>query len=157
MTTKEQERKALAQIKKIVEGLGANSYIGMAFDGCFEMAEENIEDDFGNSARWYIDKTHALQEQIKEEQNKHESELSEWMHDFKRLSDMHSEMRVENERLTDEIAAMKQEAEQEQEKTDHAITELSDKLIEMQKILDAAQLENLKLKAKLYDMIVAEQ
>ena len=51
MTTKEQERKSLAQIKKIVEGLGANSYIGMAFEGCFEIAEENIENDFGCSMK----------------------------------------------------------------------------------------------------------
>ena len=46
MTTKEQERKALEQIRKIVAGLGEGSYIGMAFEGCFEIAEENIENDF---------------------------------------------------------------------------------------------------------------
>ena len=51
MTTKEQERKALAQIRKIVEGLGEGSYIGMAFEGCFEIAEENIENDFGCSMK----------------------------------------------------------------------------------------------------------
>lgn len=51
MTTKEQERKALAQIRKIVEGLGSGSYIGMAFEGCFEIAEENIENDFGCSMK----------------------------------------------------------------------------------------------------------
>lgn len=51
MTTKEQERKALAQIKKIVDGLGENSYIGTAFEGCFEIAEENIENDFGCSMK----------------------------------------------------------------------------------------------------------
>lgn len=157
MTTKEQEKKALAQIRKIVEGLGENSYIGTAFDGCFEMAEQNIDDDFGNSARWYIEKTYSLEEQIKEEQNKHESELSEWMHNFKKLSDLKSKMYVENERLTDEIAAMEQEAKQEQEKTDHAITELSDKLIEKEKELEAAQDEIIRLKAKLYDLMVAEQ
>lgn len=44
--TKEQERKALAQIKKIVESLGEDSYIAVAFDGCFEKAETNIENDF---------------------------------------------------------------------------------------------------------------
>lgn len=33
MTTKEQERKALAQIKKIVESLGEGSYIATAFEG----------------------------------------------------------------------------------------------------------------------------
>lgn len=40
--TKEQERKALARIKKIVEELGEDSYIGMAFEGCFEAAEATI-------------------------------------------------------------------------------------------------------------------
>lgn len=44
MTTKEQERKALAQIKKIVEGLGGDSYLATAFEGCFEDAEYNIRD-----------------------------------------------------------------------------------------------------------------
>ena len=33
MVTKEQERKALEQIKKIVDSLGADSYIATAFDG----------------------------------------------------------------------------------------------------------------------------
>ena len=45
MTTKEQERKALEQIRKIVEGLGEDSYIGFAFEGCFEDAEYNIQND----------------------------------------------------------------------------------------------------------------
>lgn len=51
MTTKEQERKALEKIRKIVEELGENSYIGTAFEGCFEIAEENIENDFGCSMK----------------------------------------------------------------------------------------------------------
>ena len=49
--TKDQERKALEQIRKIVEGLGADSYIGTAFEGCFEIAEDNIENDFANSMK----------------------------------------------------------------------------------------------------------
>lgn len=56
MTTKEQERKALAQIRKIVDGLGEDSYIRMAFEGCFEIAEENIENDFGCSMKQRADK-----------------------------------------------------------------------------------------------------
>ena len=51
MTTKEQERKALAQIRKIVEGLGEDSYIGTAFEGCFEIAEQNIENDWACSQK----------------------------------------------------------------------------------------------------------
>lgn len=49
MSTKDQERKALAQIRKIVEGLGENSYLSFAFEGCFEMAEHNIDNDFACS------------------------------------------------------------------------------------------------------------
>lgn len=54
IATKEQELKALNQIKDIVEGLGHDSYIGIAFAGCFEDAENNIENDFANSMkdRW---------------------------------------------------------------------------------------------------------
>ena len=49
--TKADERKVLEQIKKIVEGLGEESYIGTAFKGVFELAEENIEYDAAFSGR----------------------------------------------------------------------------------------------------------
>ena len=49
MTTKEQERKALEKIKKIVVDLGPDSYVAIAFSGCFEDAEKNINNDFACS------------------------------------------------------------------------------------------------------------
>lgn len=49
MTTKEQERKALAQISSIIEKLGPDSYIGVAFEGCIQDAVENIENDWACS------------------------------------------------------------------------------------------------------------
>lgn len=51
MTTKEQERKALEKIRKIVEELGEDSYVGTAFEGCFRDAEDNIEDDAAYSMK----------------------------------------------------------------------------------------------------------
>ena len=51
MTTKEQERKAVEKIRKIVEELGENSYVGTAFEGCFEIAENNIDNDFACSMK----------------------------------------------------------------------------------------------------------
>ncbi len=51
MTTKEQEREALKKIRKIVEELGENSYVGTAFEGCFRDAEDNIEDDAAYSMK----------------------------------------------------------------------------------------------------------
>ena len=44
--TKQQERDTLAAIMQMVEELGPNSYLATAFAGCFEDAEENIENDF---------------------------------------------------------------------------------------------------------------
>lgn len=61
--TKEQERKALAQIKKIVDSLGKDSYIGTAFEGCFEIAEENIENDFACSMKQRAEKAAAEAEE----------------------------------------------------------------------------------------------
>ena len=55
MTTKEQERKALDQIKKIIASLGENSYIGTAFEGCIEDAEYNIENDFACSMKQRVE------------------------------------------------------------------------------------------------------
>lgn len=43
--TKAQERATLAKIKAMVAELGPQSYIATAFEGCFEIAEENIDDD----------------------------------------------------------------------------------------------------------------
>lgn len=53
--TKEQERKALEKIRKIVEELGEESYIGMAFEGCFEIAEQNIENDWACSMKQRVE------------------------------------------------------------------------------------------------------
>ena len=52
--TKQQERDALKVIRNMVEELGPNSYLATAFRGCFDDAEENIENDFAFSYydRW---------------------------------------------------------------------------------------------------------
>lgn len=64
--TKEQERKALDKIRKIVEEIGgADSYIGMAFEGCFEIAEENIENDFACSMKQRVEKAKKYAENFK--------------------------------------------------------------------------------------------
>lgn len=73
MTTKEQERKALAQIKKIVESLGEDSYIGIALEGCLEDAETNIENDWALSMkdRWIsanrkLDEANCIIEELRD-------------------------------------------------------------------------------------------
>lgn len=60
MATKEQERKALEQIKQIIEGLGKVSYIGMAMEGMLEDAAENIENDFALSMKGRLDDANKI-------------------------------------------------------------------------------------------------
>lgn len=60
MITKEQERKALAKIKKILEEVGEDSYIGIAMEGVLDDAEENIENDFALSMKGRLENTTKL-------------------------------------------------------------------------------------------------
>lgn len=66
MTTKEQERKALAKIRKIVEELGEDSYIGTAFDGAFEIAEQNIAYDSAFSVRGQLEQAQSANDAERE-------------------------------------------------------------------------------------------
>ena len=61
--TKQQERNALAAIRRIVEELGPQSYLATAFEGCFEDAEQNIEDDaaYSMKARLEIQAQRAIE------------------------------------------------------------------------------------------------
>lgn len=84
LATKEQERKALERIKKIVEELGEGSYIGTAFEGCFEVAEENIENDFAcsmkrraESAEATMHKAHSKVTELKGQLKEAEAKIEE--------------------------------------------------------------------------------
>lgn len=54
LATKTQERETLEKIREMIAELGPQSYLATAFEGCFEDAETNIENDFADSmkARW---------------------------------------------------------------------------------------------------------
>lgn len=51
IATKDQERQAIEEIRKIVDNLGENSYVGAAMEGVLELAEDNIENDFVQSMK----------------------------------------------------------------------------------------------------------
>ena len=145
MTTKDQERKALEQIRKIVEGLGENSYIGMAFEGCFEIAEKNIEDDSGCS--------------MKQRWESVEKEANQLANDIVKLQKTNRDLMEENENI-----ARKYDKEKESgtafavkyAELDARAEEYKYKLYETEKDLEAAQMEIMKLKAKLYDYMTKE-
>ena len=49
LASKRNERETLEIIRQLVADLGEQSYLATAFEGCFEDAESNIENDFGDS------------------------------------------------------------------------------------------------------------
>lgn len=51
IATKQQERDTLEAIRKMVAELGPQSYLATAFEGCFDDAEGNIENDFADSMK----------------------------------------------------------------------------------------------------------
>lgn len=143
MTTKEMERKALEQIRKIVEELGEDSYIATAFEGCFEDAEYNIRDDaaYSMKARW--DSAKAAEDELR-------AKVAEQTAMIKNL-----ETKVEN--LTDATLAYSKDAEKHVE-TINGLKASSIKywndLQAAETKLDEKEDEIIRLKAKLYDMMV---
>lgn len=103
MTTKDQERQAIEEIRKIVEGLGENSYVGFAMEGVLELAEENIREDTAysmkRSAEIAQEQTDELKEEIKilKKRNEtiHRAEIEN--------KDAANRLSLENEKLRKEI------------------------------------------------------
>lgn len=144
MATKEQERKAVEQIRKIVAGLGEDSYVGTALDGCLEIAEENIENDFACSMKQRWEAAEARAKKAEEDREY-----------FRQEATRQSEY---TEKATEEKAAADRkyyETCKRMEEAHNSYTELWNKFRETEDKLEAAQLEIMKLKAQLYDLLIA--
>lgn len=135
MATKEQELKALEKIKKIVEELGEDSYIGMALDGCVEIAEDNINNDFACSMkqRWQSaeKETEKFSLRLKERDN----QIEQLKKEIKGLESDREELAQKCESLSENN------------------TKLWNQYRECQERAELAEMEIIKLKAKLYDLI----
>lgn len=94
MVTKQEERETLEKIRSLVESLGEDSYLGAAFEGCFEIAEQNIENDWACS--------------MKQKAESLEAEKDVFMKSIARQE-------KEHKRLQQEIVALKAAYEREQE------------------------------------------
>lgn len=143
MTTKEQERKALEQIRKIVEGLGEDSYIGTAFEGCFLVAEENIENDwaFSMKERAELAERNLVLErnrmmELQKEVEARETEVKEANEDAQHWRDKYHNL----SKRFDELSGFN--------------TQNWNKFREQEDRADALVQEIIKLKAKLYDAMV---
>ena len=149
MTTKEQERKALAQIKKIVEGLGKDSYIGTAFEGCFEVAEQNIENDWACSMKQKVETAEQACDLRREEAHK----LREENEKLKKLLEETSKQLQERAFMAQEMAHRKAEAEDTVEELRKGKWNLGQENFKLKEQIGFMEQEVIKLKAKLYDLM----
>lgn len=76
MTSKEQERQAVVKIKKIIEGLGENSYVGAAMEGVLDVAERNIEFDAAFSLKGAAESAEKRAAEL-EEKNRQQADSME--------------------------------------------------------------------------------
>ena len=137
--TKAEERKALEQIKKIIESTGKDSYIAAAFEGCADLAEENINNDFMDG--W---KARAIRRECEGLKTRDERDAAR------------ETLRVANETI-ETYAARIDQLEESRENFRLAWQEKSEELEAQQERSKEQALQIMKLKAKLYDLMNPEQ
>ena len=145
MTTKEQERKALAQIEKIIKGLGEDSYIGKAFEGCFEIAEDNINNDFWNSMKDQRDTCYKGERAAREKAQELRVKVKALE---KRAEDAENQYNT-TQQSSDRWVAKYHEAKD-------MATENWNKFREQEDKVEALEQEIIRLKARLFDMMEAQ-
>lgn len=143
--TKDQERKQLEKIAALIQEAGADSYIGMAFAGCVECAEENIANDWGCSP---LDRAEAA-----------EKKLDALRADLQKEKDLTGALSGRIDGLKDQLRA----ADDLQKRTAEARDEWKRAYNAAQEAantadaeLDTLKQEVMKLKARLYDLLVKD-
>lgn len=145
--TKQQERDALEKIRKIVEQLGPDSYLATAFEGCFDLAAENIENDWACSM---ADRVRRAEKRAAELEDK----LAESEKDYEAAHAAAHEVAAQKDA---EIEALKAKMKQIQETArwnGQRCDEEANAASEAQRRAETAEAEVIRLKAKLYDIMV---
>ena len=152
--TKAEEREALRKIEQILEDFDPeDTYIGKAFEGCIEQAEENIRSDWMLSFR---SRELMLEKKLAEAiDNLHESEEArvDLTKELNQKDDAIARLEDVKNRLSEEIGRM---AGTLGEKA-AAYENLEDKLEEAQGQISDLRQTILELKAKPYDVMTMEE
>lgn len=146
MATKAEERKALEQIKQIVEGLGEESYIGFALEGMFEDAEYNIDNDCAMS---WCNRAQVAGKQIAEAKDTIQCRENE-------LADKEKEIR-DLRKTVETLTSEKLELLERLKKTEETGMQIVEERSALQVKCNEQEDEILHLKAKLYDLMTGKE
>ena len=145
MTTKAEEYRALEQIKKIVSALGTDSYIATAFEGCFEVAEGNIDNDFACSMKQRAESAERQAQQKIKEAETSKAEI-------KRLEGINKEMRRDLEGTEQTLANERKQNTEEISRLNGIISECHRDLEGTGQQIADLKAEIIRLKAQVYDL-----
>lgn len=146
--TKQQERDTLDKIRKLVEQLGPDSYLAAAFEGCFEMAAENIDNDWACSM---ADRARRAEKRAAELEDKLAESVKDYEAAHAAAHAVAEEKDSEIAHLKTQLAKMQETARWNGQRCDEEATAAG----EAQRRAKAAEAEVIQLKAKLYDLLVA--
>ena len=153
--TKDQEREALENIKAILDTLGLDSYVGTAFEGCLEIAEENIENDFAFSMKQRVEAAVVENSRLKERVKELEDKLAESEKDYEAA---HAAAHLVADEKDAEIQRLKTQVQELSEKlasAEEALEDANEEAGSAEARSGEAQAEIVRLKAKLYDYMTA--
>ena len=153
--TKDQEREALEKIKAILDTLGLDSYVGTAFEGCLEIAEENIENDFAFSMKQRVEAAVVENRRLKERVKELEDKLAESEKDYEAA---HAAAHLVADEKDAEIQRLKTQVQELSEKlasAEEALEDANEEAGSAEARSGEAQAEIVRLKAKLYDYMTA--
>ena len=149
MTSKEQERKALEQIKTLIESMGNGSYIGTAFAGCVEDAEENIENDFALSMKDRYETSELRNKALTQTLTQADSKIKDLE---ARVTELKAHLDGSHE-LGDSLAHKLEEEKARRKEIEAHSIDCWNKLQDAESKLDEKEDEIIRLKAKLYDLL----
>lgn len=142
-TPQQQERDTLEKVRKMVEQLGPDSYLATAFEGCFDLAAENIDNDWACSM---ADRARNAEKRVADLEDK----LSEAVKDYEAAHAAAKEKDAEIAKLKDQLKQIQETARWNGQRCDEEATAAG----EAQRRAEAAEAEVIQLKAKLYDLLV---
>ena len=153
--TKDQERDALEKIKAILDTLGLDSYVGTAFEGCLEIAEENIENDFAFSMKQRVEAAVVENSRLKERVKELEDKLAESEKDYEAAHAAAHLVADEKDAEIQRLKAQVQELSEKLASAEEALEDANEEAGSAEARSGEAQAEIVRLKAKLYDYMTA--
>lgn len=145
MVSKEQERKALNEIIEILLQLEPDGYVRTAFDGCFQIAEDNINNDFACSMKQRAESAERQAQQKIKEAEASKAEI-------KRLEGINKEMRRDLEGTEQTLANERKQNAEEISRLNGIISECHRDLEGTGQQIADLKAEIIRLKAQVYDL-----